>query len=90
MIVPQKILEARRLIQILIETALQNEEFKQQLISNPIRTIEKVTGKPSHFPKGIRIQVEDQSDPSIIFINLPVRPNNQHVTSVFNSNDVKK
>lgn len=81
MIITQKILEAKHLIQILIETALQNEAFKQKLISDPIRTIEKVTGKPSHFPKGIRIQVEDQSDPSIIYINLPVKPKNQHVTN---------
>ncbi len=77
MIATKKILEAQRLIQLLIETALHNEVFKQQLISNPIKTIEKVTGKPSHFPKGIRIQVEDQSDASIIFINLPVKPRTQ-------------
>ncbi|WP_299674851.1 hypothetical protein [uncultured Dokdonia sp.] len=83
MIVTKKILEAQRLIQLLIETALHNEEFKQRLISDPIQTIEKVTGKPSHFPKGIRIQVEDQSDPSIIYINLPIKPRNQYVTSDF-------
>lgn len=76
LIVTKKLIEAQRLIQLLIETALQNEVFKQQLISDPIRTIEKVTGKPSHFPKGICIQVEDQSDASIIFINLPVKPRN--------------
>ena len=80
MIDTKKILEAQRLIQLLTETALRNEVFKQQLISDPIRTIEKVTGKPSHFPKGIRIQVEDQSDASIIFINLPVKPRTQSLT----------
>lgn len=74
MIVPKKLLEAQRLINLLIKTALESEKFKQELISNPIRTIEKVTGKPSHLPKGIRIQVEDQSDTSIIFLNLPINP----------------
>ena len=77
MIATQKLMEAHRLINLLIETALANEKFKRELISNPIKTIEKVTGKPSHFPKGIGIQIEDQSDPSIVFLNLPVNPNKQ-------------
>ena len=81
MIATKKLLEAQRLIQLLIETALHNEAFKHQLISDPIRTIEKVTGKSSNLPKGIRIQVEDQSDPAIIFINLPTKPRTQTLAS---------
>jgi len=73
-VVTKKLLQAKRLMDLLILTALENKKFKQQLIANPIKTIEKVTGKPSHFPKGISIQVEDQSDPMIVFINLPVKP----------------
>lgn len=74
MIVTKKLVEAHRLINLLIETAQKNNHFKQRLIKEPIKTIEKVTGKPSHFPEGITIQVEDQTDPSIIFLNLPIDP----------------
>ena len=82
MIVTKKIVEAHRLINLLIETAQKNNRFKQRLIKDPIKTIEKVTGKPSHFPEGIRIQVEDQSDTSIVFLNLPINPRRQLKTHV--------
>ncbi|MFD0862941.1 hypothetical protein ACFQ1M_12065 [Sungkyunkwania multivorans] len=66
--------QAQHIISHLIKNCWENPRFKKKLIENPIKTIEKVTGKPSHFPKGMRIKVEDQSNSNIIFFNLPTKP----------------
>lgn len=66
--------QAQKIIQLLIKNCWESAEFKKKLIHSPITTIEKVTGKPSHFPKDVRIEVEDQSDPSIIYFNIPTKP----------------
>lgn len=67
--------QAQHFIQQLIKACWENPDFKRQLIASPIKTIEKVTGKPNRLPVGIRIEVEDQSDPEKIYLNIPAKPN---------------
>ncbi|VAW11840.1 hypothetical protein MNBD_BACTEROID03-1900 [hydrothermal vent metagenome] len=67
--------QAQEFIQQLIKVCWENPDFKKQLIASPIKTIEKVTGKPNRLPEGIQVEVEDQSNPSIIYLNIPARSN---------------
>lgn len=68
--------QAAQLIQTLIKACWGSKKFKKKLIKSPVKTIEKVTGKKSHLPKGIQIEVEDQSDPTMIYLNIPPKPKN--------------
>lgn len=68
----QNIEKGEELIKILANKARESAAFKDQLMKNPITTIEKVTGKElSNLDK--KIIVEDQSDNSIIYFNIPAR-----------------
>ncbi len=67
--------QAAKFIQELKKACWQSEKFKRKLIKSPVKTIEKLTGRKNRLPKGIKIQVEDQSDPSIIYLNIPANPN---------------
>jgi len=66
--------QAQQFINSLIKNCWSNPEFKKKLIDNPVKTIEKVTGKKSKLPKGFRVKVEDQSETSKIYLNIPVQP----------------
>ena len=66
--------QAYKVIQKIITSCHKHPAFKKELLANPIPTIEKVTGKPSNFGRGIKIKVEDQSDASIIYFNIPPKP----------------
>ncbi|MCU0325971.1 MAG: NHLP leader peptide family RiPP precursor [Spirosomaceae bacterium] len=57
----------------LIEKAWESPIFKDELINNPIKTFESTIGVK--FPATHKLIVEDQSDSSIIYLNIPVRPN---------------
>lgn len=66
--------QAYKIIRKIIASCHKYPEFKKELVANPIPTIEKITGKPSNIPEGIRVRVEDQSDTSIIYFNIPPKP----------------
>ncbi|WP_257669661.1 hypothetical protein [Parapedobacter tibetensis] len=66
--------QSQQLIAYLIKVCWKNPTFKKRFIASPVETIEKVTGKPSHLPEGMRVVVEDQSDSSIIYLNIPAKP----------------
>lgn len=56
------------------QKAWDSKSFKEQLIKDPVTTIEKVTGKDlTNLNK--KIIVEDQTDESIIYLNLPAKVN---------------
>ncbi len=57
------------LMNSLVEKAWNNAEFKEQLIKNPVATIESVTGHKLN--DNVNFIVEDQSDSSKIFLNIP-------------------
>lgn len=50
-------------------------DFKKELIADPIKTIENLTGKRVKLPKDKTIVVRDQTDASIVYINIPTEPN---------------
>ncbi|MBU2974980.1 hypothetical protein [Zobellia sp. B3R18] len=63
--------QAKNLINLLIRHCWSNPDFKTKLIKDPVKTIEEVTGVPNTLPEEVSIEVEDQSDSSLIYLNIP-------------------
>ncbi|MFY7672169.1 NHLP leader peptide family RiPP precursor [Tenacibaculum sp. MEBiC06402] len=63
----------QKLFQTIITKAWEDQAFKQELIANPIDTIEKQTGVRLNLPKGKTILVKDQTNESTMYINIPVK-----------------
>jgi len=59
----------------IVQKAWDDAEFKKELIANPIAAIEELTGKKLNIPKGKTLVVRDQTDDSIIYINIPTNQN---------------
>lgn len=62
-------------IKTLAQKAWESSTFKEQLINSPLTTIEKVTGKTLSIPNDKKIVVEDQTDESVIYFNIPAKTN---------------
>jgi len=69
MITKEQQYQSAELIKTLAQKAWESSSFKEQLVTNPISTIESVTGQK--IPESLNILVEDQTDDSIIFLNIP-------------------
>ncbi|QVY64634.1 NHLP leader peptide family RiPP precursor [Polaribacter sp. Q13] len=63
------------LLQTIVQKAWEDTAFKQELIANPIEAIEKLTGKKVNLPNGKTIVVKDQTDDSVVYINIPAEVN---------------
>jgi hypothetical protein len=61
------------LLQTLVQKAWESTTFKEQLINNPVAAIEQVTGKDIKDLGDKKIIVEDQTDESVIYINIPAK-----------------
>src|SRR5690242_5379726 len=61
------------LINKIIEKSIENPTFKKELLNNPHAAIESVYG--SAISKKMDIVVEEQSNPSYIYMNIPPQPN---------------
>ena len=70
---------AKKNLDTLINKCWEDETFKQELITNPSETIEKLSGKPFDV-KGKKVVVNDQTNPSEIHINIPANPNDMELT----------
>ncbi len=65
----------QKLFQTIIQKAWEDAAFKQELIANPINAIENLTGKRVKLPEGKTIVVKDQTDDSVVYINIPAESN---------------
>lgn len=63
------------LVQTLVEKSWADVDFKNKLIESPISTIEQITGKTANLTVRTKIIVEDQSNDSVIYLNIPSEPN---------------
>ena len=63
-----------KLMNTLAQKAWESSTFKEQFIKNPATAIQEVTGKPFAMPENKKLVVEDQTDPSIIYLNIPSKP----------------
>lgn len=55
----------------IVEKATEDNSFKQSLISNPVSAIEDFKGGSLDLSGGLEIVAMDQSDPDVIYINIP-------------------
>jgi hypothetical protein len=63
--------QGAELMQSLVQKAWESAEFKEQLIENPVEAL----GLSPITESKLKIVVEDQSDDSIIFLNIPFKNN---------------
>jgi len=57
----------------IVQKAWDDAEFKKTLVANPVEAIEKHTGKKLNLPEGKTFVVRDQTDDSVIYINIPAK-----------------
>ncbi|MEC5171711.1 NHLP leader peptide family RiPP precursor [Chryseobacterium nepalense] len=60
----------------IVQKAWESAEFKNDLMANPIEAIEKLTGQKLNLPEGKTLVVRDQSDESVVYVNIPAAPKN--------------
>jgi|TARA_B110000037_G_C17110456_1_gene501655 hypothetical protein len=63
--------DGEKLMKVLAAKAWDSTNFKEQLINNPQATLEKIVGAKMTVPDGKKIIIEDQTDPNIIYLNIP-------------------
>ena len=59
----------------IVQKAWEDADFKKELVENPIAAIERFTGRKIDLPQGKTIVVRDQTDESIVYINIPAKQN---------------
>lgn len=57
----------------IVQKAWEDADFKKELIANPVATIEALTGKKLNIPEGKTLVVKDQTDNSMVYINIPAQ-----------------
>ncbi|WP_299618537.1 NHLP leader peptide family RiPP precursor [uncultured Tenacibaculum sp.] len=67
--------ETQELLNKLVVKSWEDNTFKSQLISNPKETIEEFA--QTKFDEKVNLVVEDQTDSSKIYINIPRNINNE-------------
>lgn len=69
MITQEQQKQGAELMRTLVEKAWESATFKDQLVKNPVETIESVTG--NKLNQEVNFVVEDQTDSSVIYLNIP-------------------
>lgn len=54
-----------------IQKAWEDDQFKNELMENPVQTMERLTGQKISLPEGKKLVVIDQSDDSKVYFNIP-------------------
>ncbi|MFC3811761.1 class IIb bacteriocin, lactobin A/cerein 7B family [Lacihabitans lacunae] len=54
-----------------VQKAMEDDAFKKTLIANPVNTIETFIGHELIIPNGLTLVVQDQSEESTIYLNIP-------------------
>jgi len=74
-ITSEKINQGQELLKTIIQEAWENTSFKNDLISNPIETIESFTGNKFSINSATSLVVEDQMNADTIYLNIPRKTN---------------
>ena len=67
-------IQGQKLVETIIEKSWEDNTFKERLISNPTNVISEVIGKDFSIPGEVDLIVNDQSDSSVFYLNIPRRP----------------
>lgn len=71
--------EEQKVFKQIIVEAWENPDFKEELMNSPLEAIQQLTGKTLIIPEGKTFVVKDQSNESIIYFNIPAKPNMEDV-----------
>ena len=66
-------------LQKIIKKSWEDESFKNELVADPAKALEKLLGQPINL-KGKKIVATDQTDSSTFYINIPANPDNMELT----------
>jgi hypothetical protein len=69
-----KIQEGLNFLDDVFEKCHADASFKQEFIANPVSAIESFKGVTMNVPSNRTIRVEDQSDRSFVYLNIPAEP----------------
>ncbi len=64
----------QEIIEAVISKAWEDTAFKTELIADPIKAIERLTGVKVVVPEGKTLVFLDQTDKSRIYVNIPAEP----------------
>ncbi len=56
-----------------VQKAWADPQFMKELVANPVKSIENLTGHKLSLPDGQKLVVVDQSDASTVYFNVPRR-----------------
>lgn len=62
-----------KILQKIVKRVWEDPVFKRDLISSPVETIEQFIGRSINLPEGKTLSVVDQTNSSVIYINLPAK-----------------
>ncbi|MCU0325973.1 MAG: NHLP leader peptide family RiPP precursor [Spirosomaceae bacterium] len=66
--------QEQKLYAEIVQKAWDDADFKKELVANPVKAIENLTGKKMNLPAGKTLVVRDQTDESTVYINIPAQP----------------
>lgn len=66
--------QEQKLYAEIVQKAWEDENFKKELVANPLEAIEKLTGKKLNLPEGKTLVVRDQTAEDAVYINIPAAP----------------
>ncbi|WP_345270289.1 NHLP leader peptide family RiPP precursor [Nibrella viscosa] len=64
----------QEIIEAVISKAWEDNIYRKELIADPIKAIEKLTGVKVELPEGKTLVITDQTDKSKIYVNIPAEP----------------
>ncbi|MCK8496023.1 NHLP leader peptide family RiPP precursor [Spirosoma sp. RP8] len=64
----------QEIIEAIISKAWEDVNFRKELVADPIKTIEKLTGVKIDLPEGKTLVINDQTDKSKLYVNIPAEP----------------
>jgi len=67
-----KLTKEQELLKTIVHKAWEDDTFKEELKENPLDAIENLTGNRLNIPEGKTLVVCDQTDDSLIYLNIPV------------------
>lgn len=62
-------------LRLIISKAWEDINFRKSLVSDPINAIEDLTGAKIILPEGKTLVINDQTDKSKVYVNIPSEPN---------------
>ena len=63
--------QGQEMYQKLVQKAWSDLNFKEKLLTEPLEAIKLFTGNSENFPENVAVVVEDQTDDSKIYLNIP-------------------